>query len=121
MGEAKRKKQQRERAPWPQADAYRGTIDLQMLSPVASINGARIRELTGDSSVPDVTQIILQAFRAVVGDRAFLVGFCLGNGIEFSGIGIAVIERLMLEAPGAPVHVVSVVHQDVASTNFPKI
>ena len=90
MGEAKRKKRQRERVAWPQADGYRGTIDLHMLPPVASINGARIRELTGDSSIPDMPQIILQAFRAVVGDRTFHVGYCLGNGAEFSGIGIAV-------------------------------
>lgn len=113
MGEAKRKKQRRERA-WPQADSYRGTIDLHMLPPVAAINGARIRELTGDSSIPETLQIILQAFRAVVGDRTFHVGSCLGDETGFSAIGIAVIDRLMMEAPGAALHVVPVVHQDIA-------
>jgi hypothetical protein len=114
MGEAKRKKQRREQVAWPQAGDHRGTIDLHMLPPVAAINGARIRELTGDSSIPDATEIILQAFRAAVGDRTFHVGFCLGNEAGFSAIGIAVIDRLMMEAPGAALHVVPVVHQDIA-------
>jgi hypothetical protein len=114
MGEAKRKNQRRQQVAWPQADNYRGTIDLHMLPPVAAINGARIRELTGDSSIPDAPEIILQAFRAAVGDRTFHVGFCLGNGSAFSAIGIAVIDRLMMEAPGAALHVVLVVHQDIA-------
>lgn len=86
MGDAKRKKQQREQARWPQADAYLGTIDLHLLPAVGSIDGAHIRELTGDSSVPDTPKVVLQAFRAVVGDRTFHVGSCLGNGSEFSGI-----------------------------------
>ena len=46
-----------------------------MLPPVAAINGARIRELTRDTTIPDTS--ILQAFRAVVGERTFQVGFCL--------------------------------------------
>jgi hypothetical protein len=49
MGEAKRKK--REQAAWPDSDGYRGTIDLHVLPPVAAINGARIRELTGDDTI----------------------------------------------------------------------
>jgi hypothetical protein len=36
-----------------------------MLPPVAAINGARIRVLTGDDRIPDSTQISLRAFRAV--------------------------------------------------------
>lgn len=114
MGEARRKKRQREQGAWPHGDNYWGDIDLHMLPPVAAINGARIRELTGDVSIPDATQIILQAFRATVGDRVFHVGFCLGNGSEFSAIGIGVIERLMLEAPRASLHVVPVVHSEIA-------
>ena len=55
MGEAKRKKQ--ERAMWPDADRYDGTIDLHVLPAVSQINGARIRELTGDDTVPDATQV----------------------------------------------------------------
>ena len=99
---------------WPRSDDFRGTIDLHMLPPVAAINGARIRELTGDDTIPDTPQIILQAFRAVVGDRTFQVGFCLGDETGFSAIGIAVIDRLMMEAPGASLHVVPVAHEDIA-------
>jgi len=114
MGEAKRKRQRREQAAWPHADDFRGTIDLHMLPPAATINGTRIRELTGDDTIPDTQQIILQAFRAVVGDRTFHVGFCLGNETGFSAIGIAVIDRLIMETPGAALHVVPVAHQDIA-------
>jgi hypothetical protein len=115
MGEAKRKRSLPERLAWPYADEFRGTIDLHMLPPVAAINGARIRELTGDMTIPDTQQIrILEALRAVVGDRTFHVGFCLGNETGFSGIGIAVIDRLLMEAPGASLHVEPVAHQDIA-------
>jgi hypothetical protein len=114
MGEAKRKRQGREQQAWPRADSVRCAIDLHFLQPVAAINGARIRELTGDDTIHDTQQIILQAFRAVVGDRTFHVGFCLGAETGFSAIGIAVIDRLMMAAPGEPLHVVPVVHQDIA-------
>jgi hypothetical protein len=114
MGEAKRKKLRREQAAWPDADDFRGMIDLHMLPPVSAINVARIRELTGDNTIPDTTRIILQAFRADVGDRTFYAGFCLGNESGFSAIGIAVIDRLMLEVPNAELHVVPVAHQDIA-------
>jgi hypothetical protein len=112
MGEALRKKQKR--AAWPAADSYRGMIDLHILPSVDAINGARIRELTGDDTIPETTQVILRAFRAVVGQRTFQVDFCLGDGESFSAIGIAVIERLMMEAPGAALHIVPVVHEDIA-------
>jgi hypothetical protein len=114
MGEAKRKRQRQERSGWPRSDAFHGTIDLHILPPIAAINGARIRELTGDSQIPDTAQISLRTFRAAVGDRTFHVGFCLGDGARFSAIGIAVIDRLMAEAPGAPLHVVPIVHEDIA-------
>ena len=65
-------------------------------------------------AIPDDAQIILRAFRAVVGERSFHVGFCLGDGESFSAIGIAVIDRLMMEAPGAALHVVPVVHGEIA-------
>ncbi|WP_129139854.1 hypothetical protein [Modicisalibacter coralii] len=112
MGEAKRKKQ--ERAAWPDSDRYNGTINLHVLQPAAEIDGARIRELTGDDTIPDTTQVILRAFRAVVGERTFHVGFCLGDGESFSAVGIAVIERLSMEAPGAALHIVPIVHDDIA-------
>lgn len=91
-------------------------IDLHMLPPVAAINGARIRELTGDDTIPipDTTQIILQAFRAVVGKRTFYAGFCIGGKAGFSAIGIAVIDRLTMEVPDAALHVVPVVHEEIA-------
>jgi hypothetical protein len=112
MGEAKRKRDQR--VGWPREEAFRGTIDLHFLPPVASINGARVREITGDDTIPDTTRIILQAFRAEVGSRNFHVGFCVGDGEHFSAIGLAVIDRLAIEVPGAPLHVVPIVHEDVA-------
>lgn len=113
MGEARRKRQQ-EQSVWPRSDSFSGVIDLHGLPPVAAINGARIRALTGDEMIPDNVQVILQAFRAVVGERSFHVGFCLGDGEGFSAIGIAVIDRLMMEAPGAALHVVPVVHGEIA-------
>jgi hypothetical protein len=112
VGEAKRKKQKR--AAWPDADRYDGSIDLHILPAVASINGARIRELTGDDTFPETAEVILRAFRAVVGERTFHVGFCLGDGEAFSAIGIAVIERLSMEAPGAALHIVPIAHEDIA-------
>ena len=112
MGEAKRKKQ--ERAACPDSDRYNGTIDLHVLPPAAEIDGARIRELTGDDTIPDTTQVILRTFRAVVGERTFHVGFCLGDGESFSAVGIAVIERLSMEAPGAALHIVPIIHDDIA-------
>ncbi|APX68361.1 hypothetical protein [Brucella sp. 09RB8471] len=112
MGEAKRKKL--ERMAWPDSDRYNGSIDLHALPPVATINGARIRELTGDDTIPATTQVVLRAFKAVAGERTFHVGFCLGDGETFSAIGIAVIERLLMEAPGAALHIVPIVHEEIA-------
>ena len=111
MGEAKRKRQER---AWLDSDRYNGTIDLHVLPPAAEIDGARIRELTGDDTIPDTTQVILRAFRAVVGERTFHVGFCLGDGESFSAVGIAVIERLSMEAPGAALHIVPIIQDDIA-------
>lgn len=115
MGEANRKKQLREQVAGPHAES-RGLINLHMLPPVTTINGARIRELTGDDTIPisDTTQIALEAFRAVVGERTFYVGFCIGDETGVSAVGIAVIDRLMMETHGAALHVVSVVHDDIA-------
>lgn len=114
MGAAKRKRLAMSHSGWPRESSFPGTIDLHMLPPVAAINGARIRELTGDVTFPEAAQIVVQAFRAVVGGRTFHVGFCLGNDRGFSAIGIAVIERLMIETGRARLHVVPAVHQDVA-------
>lgn len=91
-----------------------------MLAPVAANDGARIRELTGDDQIPADAQVSLQAFRAVVGDRTFHVGYCFGDGAEFSAIRIAVIDRLRMEAPGTPLHVVPVAHQDIAWDIVPR-
>jgi hypothetical protein len=113
MGESKRRRQQRQ-SGWPGSDSVRDPIDLHILPSVPAINGARIRALTGADWIPDTTQVILRAFRAMVGHRTFNVGFCLGDGSGFSAIGIAVIDRLMMEAPDAPLHVVQVVHEDIA-------
>lgn len=50
----------------------------------------------------------------MVGERTFHVGFCLGDGEAFSAIGIAVIERLAMEALGAALHIVPITHADIA-------
>ena len=116
MGEAKRKRKlQGEKVAIATSDDYfRGVIDLHMLPPVPEVNGARIRAITGDETIPDATELVLIAFRAKVGDRTFHVGHCIGDGGRFSPTGIAVIERLMIEVPGATLHVVPIVHEDVA-------
>ena len=97
MGEAKQRKRERDQSDWPRSDGFQGLIDLDVFPLVAAIDGARIRALTGDDRIPETTQIILRAFRAVVGERTFPVGFCIGDGERFSAIGIAVIERLPAE------------------------
>jgi hypothetical protein len=116
MGEANRKRnvQSEMTANTSPTDNFRGDIDLHMLPPVPEINGARIRALTGDEVFPDDTAVILKVFKAVVGARTFLAGFCIGDGERFSPIGIGVIERLRVEAPDAKIHVVPIVHEEVA-------
>src|SRR3546814_13597335 len=42
--------------------AAAGTIDLHVLPPVTALDGAGIRELTGDDRIPDTAQISLRAF-----------------------------------------------------------
>lgn len=116
MGEARRRKQRRAEVAWSSADGSRSMINLHTLPPVAAINGARIRELTGDETipVPNTTQIVVQAFRTEVDKRTFHVGFCIGDETGFSAIGIAVIDRLMMASPDASIHVVPVVHEEIA-------
>jgi hypothetical protein len=113
MVDGNQKRRQEQKGP-PQAESFFGLIEMHMLPPIPSINGARIRELTGDDTIPDETQIILRAFRVVAGDRTFSAGFCLGNEQGFSPIGIAVADRLAMDAPGAPLYVVPVIHEDIA-------
>lgn len=106
--------QQNTKSNWPYSESFRGVIDLHDLPPVAAINASRIRVLTGDDTIPEKSQIMVRAFRVVAGERSFHVGFCLGDETGYSAIGIAVIERLIIEAPDAPLHVVPVIHQDIA-------
>lgn len=113
MGEAKRKRLQHNQTADSPA-AFGGVIDLHTLAPVAAIDSNRIKELIGDDSLPDSKQVVLNAFKASVGERSFRVGFCIGSESGFSAIGIAVIERLMIEVPSAPLHVVPIVHADIA-------
>ncbi|MGA2491997.1 MAG: hypothetical protein ABSF67_03495 [Roseiarcus sp.] len=89
MGKATQRRRQRRRSAWPRSEPFHGAIDLHILPPVAAINGASIREPTGDDWIPENAEISLRAFRAVVGERAFHVGFCLGTEAGFSAIGIA--------------------------------
>ena len=116
MGEAKKKRELRERAGWRQSEVHQRIVNLYMLPPVAPINGQRMKELTGDDSIqiPDTTQILLETYKVQVGEQSFLAGFCIGDESGYSAIGIAVIERLLVEKPEATLHVVRVVHDDVA-------
>jgi hypothetical protein len=99
---------------WPKSDRVAGMIDLHVLPSVEGINGARIRKLAGNHAIPDTAPIILRTFRAVVSERHFCVGFCLGDAESFSAIGLAVIDRLLREAPDAPLYVAAVTHEDIA-------
>lgn len=115
MGEAKRKRKlQSEELTTAPDDYFRDVIDLRMLPPVPEINGARIRAQTGDETISEATKSILWAFRALAGKRTFHVGFCIGDGERVSPAGLGVIGRLMKEVPGTILHVVPVVHEDVA-------
>lgn len=113
MGEAKRKRLQRNQAA-DSSNEFRGVIDLRTLPPVAEIDSNRIKELLGDDSLPDSKKAVLNAFQARVGERSFHVGFCIGSESGFSAIGIAVIERLMMEVSSDTLHVVPIVHDDIA-------
>ena len=113
MGEAKRKRQEQARA-WSGGEAHCGTIDLHLLPPVPSINGALLRELTGDNSIPEHVSILLKAFRAEVGTRKFLVGGCLGTDDQLSAVGLAVVNRLAFERDAATLHIVPIEHEDIA-------
>lgn len=115
MGEARRRKKLQHDGESDRATVHDG-IDLHVLPPIAQIGPSRIRALT-DGNMPSIKEtagIILNAFRAVVGGLQFHVGFCIGDGESFSAIGIAVIERLMVEVPDAPIHVVPIVHEEIA-------
>jgi hypothetical protein len=114
MGEAKRKRERATAQDWPRDESFRGVVEMHQLGGVPELNGARIRELTGDPMIPDSSDILLRAFEARAGERRFHVGFCLGNENGVSAIGVAVIERLMMEASGAALHVVPIVHADIA-------
>lgn len=114
MGVARRRQQRQDHASWPRPENLRSIIDLHILAPAPEINGALLREMTGDDRIPDHVAIVLRAFRAVAGERTFHVGFCLGDGTSFSAVGHAVIARLTIEVTDAPLHVVPVVHRDIA-------
>lgn len=114
MGEAKRRKLSGESGHWPRAERVSAPIKLHMLPSAAQIDSDHIRAITGDDSIPAGTPVLLKTFRALAGERAYHLGFCLGDGHRFSAIGLAVIERLRLAAPRAKLHVVPIVHEDVA-------
>lgn len=114
MGTKKLGNLPRKKKKWPSSERLRDTIDLHTLPAHDEINGARIRALTGDDRFPDSAGIILRTFRAIVGERKFHVGFCVGDGHRFSAIGIAVIERLRIEVPDGAMYVAPVVHEDIA-------
>jgi hypothetical protein len=115
MGEAKRRKSAMEAGnPWPKDDPENGQINLCTLPSHPSIDSTRIRELTADINIPEGKQVSLKTYRAQIGGRDFFVGFCIGDGERFSAIGLAVIERLLIEAPNEPLHVVPISERDIA-------
>lgn len=114
MAKSNRKDKRRGPGLWPTADAAVGPIELRTLPPSPKINGKRLRELTGDDRLPPNASIQLRAFRALAGSRLFHVGFCIGDGSRFSAIGLAVIERLTLEAPKSRLYAVPIKHPDIA-------
>lgn len=77
MGEARRKREQAASQNASAGTDARAVIDLHMLAPVPELNGRRIKELTSDESLPfaDSIQVIVQAFRAVVGVGHRLAAF----------------------------------------------
>lgn len=99
---------------WPKSKPHVGLIELHALPPAETINGALIRELTGERLVPDNTPVMVNAYQVRVADRSFLAGFCVGDGEKFSPIGLAVIKRLQMEAIEAPLHVVPIKDADIA-------
>jgi hypothetical protein len=113
MGEAKRKREAQAGKNWPGGHHFRDTLQLHWLPATPQITAARIEELTG-KGVASSTPLVLNAFRAVVGDRTFQVGFCLGDGERFSAVGVAVIDRLTMDESEATLHVVAIRHADVA-------
>lgn len=70
-------------------------------------------KLTGDESLGDFSQGVLQAYRAEIGGRVFQVGFAPGDGKSSSAIGYAVIARLDSETQNGQLHVVPVSHKDI--------
>ncbi|MBP2229694.1 hypothetical protein J2847_002993 [Azospirillum agricola] len=115
MGESKRKKSTAAAGvPWPQEERREGQVNLRQLAPHPRVGADRIRELTGESAIPPGTKIALNAFRARSGEHEFLVGFSVGDGQRFSAIGLAVVERLMIEAGSAALHVVPISDADIA-------
>lgn len=115
MGESKRRRVAANQGrPWPKDDPHYGPIHLFDLPPHPDIDSTRIRELTGDDSMPPGIAISLRAHRAKIDSHEFLIGFCVGDGHRFSAIGTAVIDRLLREAPDATVHVVAISDREIA-------
>lgn len=111
MGEAKRRRQSLvEHA----GEAFRGMVVLQWLPPDRKVSHALVERISEETEVSTGTQILLNAFRATVGQRSFHVGFCIGDGERFSAVGVAVLERLAVECPGATLNVVPVTTKEIA-------
>jgi hypothetical protein len=65
MGEAKRRRERLEQQTWPRDVAFRGEIELHTLPAVPELNGARLRELTGDPMIPDADDVLLRAGKQI--------------------------------------------------------
>jgi hypothetical protein len=121
MGEGKRRRLAMEAAGhrWPEGPPRGGVIELHRLPAVAASRCRVVREMNAalgaGERIADDRPISVEAYRAVVGGRRFLVGFCLGEEDRFSSAGLDVIDRLYEQAEGRPrLHVVPVLHRDIA-------
>ena len=74
-------------------------VKLTRLSQPSADNSPLLRT-AGAEQIAAAKTLVLNAFRAEVGERSFCVGFTLGTGDKFTSIGVAVVDRIVNEAPG---------------------
>lgn len=74
-------------------------VKLTRLSQPSAENSPLLRT-AGAEQIAQAKALVLNAFRAEVGARSFCVGFTLGTGDKFTSIGVAVVDRIVNEAPG---------------------
>lgn len=114
MDEAKRRKQRASVGTSGRAAEIQGRVRLDWLPASPAITSDRLKEL-GEVGISPGTQLILKAFRATVDQRAFLVGFVVGDAERVTAIGNLTIERLAMELElPMPFHVAPVTDSEIA-------